>query len=119
MSWLNSAPMMLLERFLDGTSMRQTLVSTNIANVDTPDYLTRDADFRGQLQRALSGDDSDTLGPFVLPVHGLVSRPDGNNVSVDREALLLAELQLQYKTAISILHANFAELTTAIKEGAA
>jgi len=38
MSWMNSAPMMLLERYLDGTSMRQTLVSTNIANVDTPGY---------------------------------------------------------------------------------
>jgi len=38
MSWMNSAPMMLLERYLDGTSMRQTLVSTTIANVDTPGY---------------------------------------------------------------------------------
>jgi flagellar basal body rod protein FlgB len=37
--------------------------------------------------------------PFVLPVRGLVARPDGNNVSADREAMLLAEVRLQFKTA--------------------
>jgi flagellar basal-body rod protein FlgB len=117
MSWLNSAQLLLLERFLDGTSMRQTIVSTNIANVDTPGYRTRDVDFRGQLQRALSGDDTQAVGPFVVPVRGLIARPDGNNVSVDRESLLLAEVQLQYKAAVAILHSSFAELSTAIKEG--
>jgi flagellar basal-body rod protein FlgB len=117
MSFLNTTQLVLLERYLDGTSMRQTLVATNVANVDTPGYQTRDADFRGQLQRALSGDDNDALVPFVMPVRGLISRPDGNNVSVDRESLLLAEIQLQYKAAISILRAKFAQLSTAIKEG--
>src|SRR5207248_2617101 len=38
MSWMNTPQMMLLERYLDVVSMRQTLVSTNVANVDTPGY---------------------------------------------------------------------------------
>lgn len=117
MSWVNSGQMNLLERFLDGVSMRQALVSTNLANVDTPGYQTRDADFRSQLQLALNGDDFGATAPFVLPVRGLISRPDGNNVSVDRESLLLAEVQLQYKSATSILRAKFAQLTNAIREG--
>ena len=29
-------------------------------------------------------------------VPGLIARPDGNNVSVDRESLLLSEVQLQF-----------------------
>ena len=107
----------LLSRFLDLASMRQTLVSTNLANVDTPGYHTRDIDFRGELQRAMDGGADDGMSPFVMPVRGLIARPDGNNVSVDRESLLLAETQLQFRAATAILRTEFAEINTAIKEG--
>ena len=118
MSWLNGADLRVLERFLDVASMRQTLVSTNLANVDTPGYHTRDVDFRGELVRAMNGDAQDGMSPYVLPVRGLLARPDGNNVNVDREAMLLAEVQLQFKAATAILRSSFAEIQTAIKEGA-
>lgn len=118
MSWMNSPQFALLERFLDVTSERQTLVSTNLANVDTPGYHTRDLDFRGELQRAMNGEEEPGLtSAFVVPVRGLIARPDGNNVSVDRESMLLAEVQLQFKAATSILRAQFAQLRTAIREG--
>lgn len=117
MSWLNSAPLALLERYLDVTTMRQTLISTNIANVDTPGYHTRDVDFRGELARAMNGEDTSATSPFVLPVRGLIARPDGNNVSVDRESMLLGEVQLQFKAATSVMRAEFAQLSTAIREG--
>ncbi len=38
MSWMNTAQLVLLERFLDVNAMRQTIVTTNVANVDTPGY---------------------------------------------------------------------------------
>lgn len=66
MSWLNSAPLVLLERYLDVTTMRQTLVTTNLANVDTPGYHTHDVDFRGELWRAMNGEDTSTTSPFVM-----------------------------------------------------
>jgi flagellar basal-body rod protein FlgB len=116
-SWMNSAQLALLERFLDVNAMRQTIVTTNVANVDTPGYRTRDVDFRGELARALKGEDVGLTSPFVVPVRGLVARPDGNNVSADREGMLLAEVQLQFKTATSILRARFAQISTAIREG--
>jgi flagellar basal-body rod protein FlgB len=116
-SWMNTAQLVLLERFLDVNAMRQTIVTTNVANVDTPGYRTRDVDFRGELARALNGEDVSLTSPFVVPVRGLVERPDGNNVSADREGMLLAEVQLQFKTATSILRAKFAQLSTAIREG--
>jgi flagellar basal-body rod protein FlgB len=119
MSWLNTAQMMLLERYLDVSSMRQTLVTTNLANVDTPGYHTRDLDFRGELRRAMDGFDTAMTSPFVVPVRGLNARPDGNNVSVDRESLLLAEVQLQFKSVSAILRAQFAQINNAIKEGQA
>jgi flagellar basal-body rod protein FlgB len=117
MSWLDSPQMALLERYLDVVSMRQTLITTNVANVDTPGYHTRDVDFRGELARVMAGEDTSFTSPFVMPVRGLTSRPDGNNVSADREGMLLAEVQLQYKAATAIVRSQFAELTTAIREG--
>ena len=39
------------------------------------------------------------MSPFVMPVHGLLARPDGNNVNLEREALLLAQVQLQFKSS--------------------
>lgn len=118
MSWLQTPNLVLLQKFLDISAMRQTLVATNLANVDTPGYHTRDIDFHGELRRAFDGASDDTISPSVVPVRGLLARPDGNNVSVDREALLLAETQLQFKAATAILRAEFSEITTAIKEGA-
>jgi flagellar basal body rod protein FlgB len=38
---------------------------------------------------------------------------------VDRESLLLAEVQLHYKATTSVLRSEFAQLSTAIKEGQA
>jgi flagellar basal-body rod protein FlgB len=119
MSWLNTPDLLLLQKYLDVVSMRQTLVATNLANVDTPGYHTRDVNFRGELQRAMNGEIDDGSSPFVIPVRGLLARPDGNNVNVDRESMLLAEMQLQYKTATAILRSSFSELNTAIKEGQA
>ena len=118
MSWLNGGDLRMLERFLDVAAMRQTLVSTNVANVDTPGYHTRDVDFRGEMARAMNGDAHDGMSPFVMPVRGLLARPDGTNVSVDRESMLLAEVQLQFKAATAILRSSFAEIHSAIHEGA-
>ena len=117
MSWINTPQMLLLERYLDVISMRQTLVSTNVANLDTPGYHTRDVDFRGELMRTMNGEDTSVTSPFVVPVRGLVARPDGNNVSADREGMLLAEVQLQYKAATALIRSEFTELSSAIKEG--
>jgi flagellar basal-body rod protein FlgB len=52
-----------------------------------------------------------------MPVRGLLARPDGNNVNLERESMLLAEVQLQFKTATSILHTEFLQIHTAIHEG--
>ena len=50
-------------------------------------------------------------------VPGLVTRPDGNNVSVDRESLLLSEVQLQFSIAEQLIKSDFKTLSLAINEG--
>ena len=112
-----SSPMMYaLEKFLDVTSSRQKLVTANIANVDTPGYRTKDIDFRGEMERAVSGGQAN-FTPMARSVQGLLERPDGNNVSMDREGLLLAESQMQYNLGIQLLKHQFQNLLSAIHEG--
>jgi flagellar basal-body rod protein FlgB len=116
MSDLSTPIMQMLEKFLDLTSDRHKLVVANMANIDTPGYRTKDIDFRGEFQRALSDGNSNFL-PVARAVPGLLERPDGNNVSLDREGLLLAEVQMQFGLGVQLLHHQFQNLLSAISEG--
>jgi flagellar basal-body rod protein FlgB len=80
-----------LAHFLDVTSFRHTLIASNMANIDTPGYRTRDIKFLQELRRATTGLEWAAFTPAVRQVQGLTERPDGNNVSLERESLLLAE----------------------------
>jgi flagellar basal-body rod protein FlgB len=100
-----------LERYMDLLSARQKLVATNIANVDTPGYHTRDLDFQGEFQNAAG------LTPEVVQVMGLPVKNDGNNVNLDRESRLLAENALRFQVASSLMHAQIHTLETAINGG--
>jgi len=118
MSVIETSQLTLIERFLDLASVRQSLLVSNIANIDTPGYRTQDIDFHGELALALGQDPDTPILPMVRQVSGLLSRPDGNNVSVDREGLLLAELQLKYQAAVEAMKAEFTYVRWAIHEGA-
>ena len=112
-----------LERVLDQTASRHQVLSTNLANVDTPRYHTRDVPtFAGEIEQAMAADgDAPASWPLMTPVahevRGLMERPDGNNVSVERESLLLAENQLRFEVAVAFLKAEFHRLSTAINGG--
>ena len=107
-----------VERYLDLAAKRQELIASNMANVDTPNYRTRDIDFQGELQRASKGLDPDS-NPKVIEVQGLVERPDGNNVDLDREGLLLAKTQLEFRLGTQLLKHKFQGLMDVIKGGGA
>ena len=96
---------------MDLLSARQKLVASNIANVDTPGYLTQDIDFQSEFQSAAGG------APHAQTVEGLAVRNDGNNVSIDRETRLLAENSLRFQAAASLLHSQIQAVRSAIKEG--
>ncbi len=96
---------------MDLLSARQKLVASNIANIDTPGYKTRDIDFQFEFLSALKG-----AAPNVMDVPGLVVKNDGNNVSLDREARLLSENALRFNVASTLLHGNLQAIRTAITE---
>ena len=116
MSIMNTSQLLLLEKFLDLATARHSLLVSNIANVDTPGYRTQDIDFHGEMVRALSHDSGTPMMTTPRDVPGLLSRPDGNNVSVDREGLLLAELELKYQSATQAMRAEFALIRSAVSD---
>ena len=115
---ITTTPMMqMLQGYLKVTSDRQQLVASNIANVDTPGYQTRDINFQSAMQQAMSDGNGLHLEPASVTVEGLPERPDGNNVNVDRESMLLSETQLQYQMGVQLIKDEFHRLLTAIKDG--
>jgi flagellar basal-body rod protein FlgB len=113
-----------LESFLQLTAAREKAISANMANVDTPGYHTRDINFESELNRVMNGSlrqtgDSDPpqLVPVIRQVPNLMERPDGNNVSLDREGLLMAETQLQYQIGIQFVKDQFHQMLSAINGG--
>lgn len=125
---LETPQMSSLGRYLDVLSFRNQLIASNLANIDTPGYQTLDINFRQELDQAqmetAEGNDESGAGfqeasfaPLVHPVLGLMQRPDGNNVSMERESLLLAETQLRYNTGVQLLRAEFHRMESAIQGG--
>jgi flagellar basal-body rod protein FlgB len=114
-----------LENYLRLTTSREHAISANMANVDTPGYHSVDINFQGELNRAMNGvlnpsengGESVQLTPVVQEVPGLMERPDGNNVSLDREGLLMSETQLQYQIGIQLIKHQFHQLLSAISGG--
>jgi flagellar basal-body rod protein FlgB len=129
-SMIDSARTEALSRFLDVDVDRMKLITANLANIDTPGYRTRDLDFRAELARARApaygepafGEESASLSyisysPVARPVRGLLQRPDGNNVSVERESMLLADTQMKYNLGIALLKDEFHGISQAINSG--
>ncbi|MBT8473327.1 MAG: hypothetical protein HKN14_09875 [Marinicaulis sp.] len=123
---------------LDFLSARTSVIATNIANADTPDYAAKDLqkpDF-GKLASAAQMRVSD---PRHIPApHGSIasgagvtglgdgayrvkSAPDGeasltgNQVSIETQAMKLAETRSQYALATSVYRKGLAMLRIAVR----
>ena len=99
------------ERYLDLLSARQKLVAANIANADTPGYKTKDIDFQEEFQSLVKGQQ-----PRTIEAAGLDSKPDGNNVNIDRETRLLAENAIRFNLASTLLRGDLKGIRDAIQE---
>jgi flagellar basal-body rod protein FlgB len=101
-----------IEHYMDLLSARQKLVASNIANVDTPGYKTKDIDFQFEYISAIEGQP-----PNVIETPGLALKSDENNVNMDREARLLGENALRFNVASNLMKTQLKAYESAIKEG--
>jgi len=105
-----------LTRYLDLASDEAKVTAANMANIDTPGYRAVGMDFEAEMREALGSVDQGRTPRAVRlkAVDGLVARADGNNVSMDREGLNLAEAQLKFKTGIALLRQQYQMVLDAI-----
>jgi flagellar basal-body rod protein FlgB len=98
-----------LARYLDLAADQTRLTAENMANVDTPGYRAMGMDFEAEMRSAMFAVEEGLSDQKVRlrPEENLVTRPDGNNVSMDREGLHLAEAQLKFKTGIALLKGEY------------
>lgn len=106
----------MLQGFLTVTSDRQQTIAANMANVDTPGYHARDINFQQTMLDVMNEGSGPQLEPATLEVQGLQERPDGNNVNIDRESMLMSETQLQYQIGAQLVKSEFHTLYSAIKD---
>ncbi len=101
-----------VERYMNLLSARQKIVASNIANVDTPGFRTKDIDFHAELANQFG-----SLDPSAVEVSGLKTKNDGNNVDMDRESRLLSENALRFAVATNLARSELQSLRSAIQEG--
>ena len=113
-----------LESYTSLASAREQTIAANMANVDTPGYHSRDIDFDHELQKAIHRvtvegpqEENAQFTPASTEVKGLLERPDGNNVDLDREGMILAQTQLQHEMGVQLIKHHFHNLLSAINGG--
>ncbi len=116
-------------------AQRQEVLSSNIANADTPNYKARDFDFKTAMANAMEGtkrlpDTALTLtaarhipakavsaGPTEL-LYRLPYQPsmDGNTVDMDIERVQFADNTLHYQSTMQMLSGRIRTMMAAIQE---
>jgi len=121
-----------MESYMDRLSQRHKIVASNIANIDTPGYKTKEIKFHATIDELLTEPstgrlrltrerhiDADPTGPMnlVYEPKGLIERADKNNVDIDWEMTKLSENTFGYSMVTQMLRGKYQKLTNSINEG--
>jgi len=123
-----------LTQTLQFTERRHELISSNVANMDTPDYKTRDLDvknFQAELREAIespvskasqspgelaSAREGSDVWQRTRDVSNQILYHDGHDVSMEEQVTEAAKNQSMHNTAVALLKAQFRTLQMAITE---
>lgn len=125
----------ILSKNIDLRAKQQNLISSNIANAETPNYVPKALAFEEELQGALKGSGAatpTTTNPRHIPLKGVSNQiqsvngrivetsaktpgKDGNAVELEGEMSRMVENQIMYNASVQILTKKFEGLRTAIK----
>src|SRR4051812_44802259 len=105
-----------LERAISGASLRQEVLSNNLANSETPGFKRSDVDFHSTLAQAMKADDPKAIEStsFSSQQDPQTLRADGNGVDIDVESANMAKNGLEYEALISIAKARVQILQSAM-----
>lgn len=127
----------VLGKSIDLRAKNQNLISSNIANAETPNYTPKALDFEAELQGAIKGGSKggpQTTNSRHIPLKGAAGRvqsvsgrvietpakspsKDGNAVEIENEMSRLVENQIMYNASVQMISKKFEGLRTAMKVG--
>lgn len=124
----------LLQKGLEASWTRNTVIRNNLANVETPGFKSSDLEFESIFARALDdgsfegkrtreqhiqiGNSSAfNVSPLIVENKGTSMRMDGNNVDAEAENVKLAQNSIQYNTIMYKLNSELTKIKLAISEG--
>ena len=130
----DAAIMAALGRQMTQAVQRETVAASNLANLDTPGYRTKEVTFSDALDselragvmtvtnsRHLGGPTTGAPAGSATSETGeaanLQTRRDGNNVQIDRELLSMTKAAADFSAAQTVLAAKFRLVRYAINEG--
>ncbi len=109
---------------------KQKVISTNIANIDTPDYKTKDLKFQNHLDRLNSGsqlqltkthkshlalmDNANRSSMELYEVQGLEEQNDGNNVNLDTQMSNMSKNSIMFNAIQNSIKKDSAWFKTVI-----
>jgi len=109
---------------------KQKVISTNIANIDTPDYKTKDLKFQNHLDRLNSGsqlqltkthqshlalmDNTNRSSMELYEVQGLEEQNDGNNVNLDTQMSNMSKNSIMFNAIQNSIKKDSAWFKTVI-----
>ena len=115
--------------------LKQNVISSNIANAETPDYKAKKMDFEAALQRAIDVEDLGKMhvshNDHFLMGEGAIGRVtadiydnpeinysnDGNTVDLEKEMSALNENSILYEAATKLINKKLAALKYAASDG--
>jgi flagellar basal-body rod protein FlgB len=107
-----------LQAAIRGAGMRQTVLSQNLANANTPGYQRKEVDFQSTLAEAMQTGMSPNQVQFgVSTDQSAPVQTDGNSVDADTESAKMAENGLQYQSLVAIAKGRLDIITAAIGSG--
>jgi flagellar basal-body rod protein FlgB len=102
-----------LKAFMDYHVSRHGVISSNIANQDTPGYKAKDISFDEELESRLSQDSEIKYTVQEDPYERIGN--DGNTVDLDREMMKIAQNDILYNAAVETMQYEIELLKNTIR----
>jgi flagellar basal-body rod protein FlgB len=113
MSLLDSTQL-ALESAMSGSMLRQSLLTNDLANADTPGFQPQDVNFQSSLQQAMSTGQSPASATFSPYTQAQTNGPNGNGVDAELTNAQVAENGLLYQDLTQIAQTRDSMIRTAL-----
>ena len=110
--FFNSTNFKTIEAGLKHAALKQEVHTQNMSNLETPGYKAKNLVFEQLLTDAKKG--SATFRATLVENKNLSTRPDGNNVDMEKESLELYKAYVQHSMLVDKVKNEFSNYSTVV-----